>query len=65
MNNSDLTYGFMELSTPENQYEELSYLHKEILNNSLVSNMSKSDLVKFYKLSIKNQLIKEAFVIYC
>ena len=65
MNNSDLTYGFMELFTSENQYEELSYLHKEILSDSLVSNMSKSDLVKFYKLSIKNQLIKEAFVIYC
>ena len=58
MNNSDLTYGFMELFTSENQYEELSYLHKEILNDSLVSNMSKSDLVKFYKLSIKNELMK-------
>lgn len=62
MTNSDLTYGFLELSTSENQYEELSCLHKEILSDSLLSNMSKSDLVKFYKLSIKNELMKVIMV---
>ena len=62
MENSDLTYNYIKLNSPSNEFEELSHLHKEILDNSIVSNMNKSDLAQFYKLSLKNELIKVVVV---
>tara|TARA_B100001057_G_scaffold470744_1_gene532368 strand:+ start:48 stop:635 length:588 start_codon:yes stop_codon:yes gene_type:complete len=62
MENSHLTYNYIKFNSPLNEFEELSHLHKEILNNSIVSNMNKNDLVEFYKLSLKNKLLKVVVV---